>query len=465
MSDPELARGTIAALAPQLRTRKISPVEVTEAVLDRIAAVDGKVKAYLTVMDADARRSARAAEQAITAGNYLGPLHGVPVAVKDLYYTRGVKTTAGSKILADFVPDEDSAVVERLKRAGAIIVGKANTHEFAMNTWTPPTRNPWDLDRIPGGSSGGSGAALAAHECVAATGTDTGGSIRIPAAFCGVVGLKPTFGRVSRHGVIPLSWTLDHAGPMTKSVEDAAIMLGVMAGYDPRDSSTVDIRVPSYVRALTGDVRGLRIGLPRDYFFDAVDPEVEEGVRNAVKSLERLGADVHEVAFPQLASLPVVHACIILTEAATYHEKWLRTRPDDYAPDVRLPLEWGKLFTGIDYVQCQRVRELIRQESAAVLQTVDVIAAPSVPLPASKVGEDPVTIKGNKEGLVGATIRLTRPANHTGLPAISVPCGFTATGLPIGLQLIGRPFDEATVLRVAHAYEVQAGWRTKSAPV
>jgi aspartyl-tRNA(Asn)/glutamyl-tRNA(Gln) amidotransferase subunit A len=229
--------------------------------------------------------------------------------VKDLYYTRGVKTTAGSKILAAFVPDEDAAVVERLRRAGAIIVGKANTHEFAMNTWTPPTRNPWDLDRIPGGSSGGSGAALAAHECVAAVGTDTGGSIRIPAAFCGVVGLKPTFGRVSRHGIVPLSWTLDHAGPMTKSVEDAALMLRAMAGYDARDPSTVNAPVPNYPRALGGDVRGLRVGLPRHYFFDDVDGEVEDAVRKAVKVLEGLGANVREVAFPTwLTSRSSTHA-------------------------------------------------------------------------------------------------------------------------------------------------------------
>jgi aspartyl-tRNA(Asn)/glutamyl-tRNA(Gln) amidotransferase subunit A len=457
MSDAALARATIAGLAPRIRKKEISPVAVTEAVLDRIAAVDGKVKAYITVMRDEARAAARAAEEAIAAGNYLGPLHGIPVAVKDLFYTRGVKTTAGSKILASFVPDHDAAVVERLKRAGAIVVGKANTHEFAMNTWTPPTRNPWDLDRIPGGSSGGSGAAVAAAECIAATGTDTGGSIRIPAAFCGIVGLKPTFGRVSRHGVIPLSWTLDHAGPMTKTVEDAALMLRAMAGYDPRDASTVNVPVPNYARALTGDVKGLRIGMPQNYFFDGVDTEVSDAVKKAVKTLEGLGATVREVSLPSLAHIPIVHACIILTEAATYHEKWLRTRPDDYAPDVRVPLEWGKLFTGIDYVQSQRVRELIRQDFASVLQTVDVIAAPTVPVASPKVGEDPVTIGGRKEGLVGATIRFNRPANSAGLPAISVPCGFTSSNLPIGFQLIGRPFDEETVLRAAHAYEASAG--------
>lgn len=462
MSDAALARSTIAALAGRIRKREVSPVEVTEAVLDRIAATDAKVKAYITVMRDEARGAARAAEQSIMAGHYLGPLHGIPIGVKDLYYTRGVKTTAGSKILAGFVPEYDAAVVDRLKRAGAIIVGKLNTHEFAMNTWTPPTRNPWDLDRIPGGSSGGSGAAVAASECIAATGTDSGGSIRIPAALCGVVGLKPTFGRVSRHGIVPLSWTLDHAGPMTKTVEDTAIMLRAMAGYDARDSATVNAPVPNYARALTGDVKGLRIGLPREYFFDNLDPEVEQAVLHAVKAMEGLGASVHEVSFPHLAHIPIVHACIILTEAATYHEKWLRTRADDYAPDVRFSLEWGKLFTGIDYVQCQRVRELIRQDFAAVLQRVDVIAAPTVPAPASKVGEDPITIKGRKEGLVGATIRLNRPSNHTGLPAITVPCGFTGNNLPIGFQLIGRAFDEATLLRAAHAYETSAGWGKKT---
>lgn len=465
MSDAQLPFETIASLAPRLRKREISPVELTDAVLDRIAAVEAKVKAYVTVMRDEARAAAKAAESAIVAGNYLGPLHGIPVAVKDLYYTRGVKTTAGSKILATFVPDYDAAVVERLKRAGAIIIGKANTHEFAMNTWTPPTRNPWDLERIPGGSSGGSGAALAAGECIAATGTDTGGSIRIPASFCGVVGLKPTFGRVSRHGVIPLAWTADHAGPLAKSVEDAAALLRVMAGYDARDPATIDVPVPNYARALSGDIKGLRVGMPKDYFFEGVDKEVDEVVRKAVKALEGLGASVDDVSFPHIASIPIVHACIVLTEAATYHEKWLRTRADDYAPDVRVPLEWGKLFMGIDYVQAQRVRELIRQDFAAALSKVDVIVAPTVPIAASKVGEDPVTIGTAKELVISATIRLNRPSNHTGLPAISVPCGFTAGGLPIGLQLIGRAFDEATVLRAAHAYEAASPWRQKRAPI
>jgi len=465
MSNGQLPFETIAALAPRLRKKELSPVELTDAVLDRIAAVDDKVKAYITVMGDEARAAAKAAAEAIRAGNYLGPLHGIPIAVKDLYYTRGVKTTAGSKILANFVPDHDAAVVERLKRAGAVIVGKANTHEFAMNTWTPPTRNPWDLDRIPGGSSGGSAAALAAGECIAATGTDTGGSIRIPAAFCGVVGLKPTFGRVSRHGVIPLAWTADHAGPMTKTVEDAAVLLGAIAGYDPRDSATVNVPVPNYVSALTANIKGLRVGMPREYFFAGLDNEVDEAVRKAIRTLEGLGASIHEVSFPHIAHIPIVHACIVLTEAATYHEKWLRTRANDYAPDVRFPLEWGKLYMSIDYVQAQRVRELIRQDFATALQTVDVIAAPTVPVAASKVGEDPITIGTAKELVISATIRLNRPSNHTGLPAISVPCGFTAGGLPIGFQLIGRPFDEATVLRAAHAYEVNTPWRQKRAPI
>ena len=465
MSDAQLRFETITTLAPRLRKKEISPVELTDAVLDRIAAVDPKVKAYITVMRDDARANAKVAESAIAAGNYLGPLHGIPVSLKDLYYTRGVKTTGGSKILADFVPDYDAAVVERLKRAGAIIVGKTNTHEFAMNTWTPPTRNPWDLERIPGGSSGGSGAAVAAGECIASTGTDTGGSIRIPASFCGVVGLKPTFGRVSRHGVIPLAWTADHAGPLTRSVEDAAILLRVMAGYDPRDPSTVNVPVPNYARALNGDIKGLRVGMPTNYFFDGLDKEVDEAVRKAIRELERLGASVQDVSFPRIGSITIVHACIVLTEAATYHEKWMRTRPDDYAPDVRFSLEWGKLFMGIDYVQAQRVRESIREDFATALSSVDVIAAPTVPMAASKVGEDPVTIGTTKELVISATIRLNRPSNHTGLPAISVPCGFTAGGLPIGLQLIGRAFDEATVLRVAHAYEKASPWRQKRAPI
>lgn len=465
MSDPKLPFDTIAGLAARIRKKEISPVEVTEAVLDRIAAVDGRVKAFVTVTRDEARNAAKAAEHAILSGNYLGALHGIPIGVKDLFYTRGVRTTAGSKILANFVPDHDAAVVERLKRAGAVIVGKTNTHEFAYNVFTPPTRNPWDLERIPGGSSGGSGAAVAASLCVAATGTDTGGSIRIPAALCGVVGIKPTYGRVSKRGVIPLSWTCDHAGPLAKSVEDAALMLGAMAGYDPQDPSTADVPVPTYVRALTGEIKGLKVGLPREYFFDGIDTEVEDAVKKAIKVLEGLGASVEEISLPQIKHIAAVHVAIVLTEAATYHERWLRTRADDYAPDVRFGLEWGKLFMGMDYVQAQRVRELIRQDFGKALRRVDLIAAPTVPAVAPKVGETSVKIRDRSEGILPAMIRLNRPSNHTGLPAISVPCGFTANGLPVGLQLIGRAFDEATVLRAAHAYEVNTPWRQKIAPV
>ena len=265
--------------------------------------------------------------------------------------------------------------------------------------------------------------------------------------------------------MIPLAWTADHAGPMTKTVEDAAVLLGAIAGYDPRDSATVNVPVPNYVSALTANIKGLRVGMPREYFFAGLDNEVDEAVRKAIRTLEGLGASIHEVSFPHIAHIPIVHACIVLTEAATYHEKWLRTRANDYAPDVRFPLEWGKLFMSIDYVQAQRVRELIRQDFATALQTVDVIAAPTVPVAASKVGEDPITIGTAKELVISATIRLNRPSNHTGLPAISVPCGFTAGGLPIGFQLIGRSFDEATVLRAAHAYEVNTPWRQKRAPI
>jgi aspartyl-tRNA(Asn)/glutamyl-tRNA(Gln) amidotransferase subunit A len=356
-------------------------------------------------------------------------------------------------------------VVERLKRAGAVIVGKTNTHEFAEGVTTPPTRNPWNLDRIPGGSSGGSAAALAASLCIGATGTDTGGSIRIPSALCGVVGIKPTYGRVSKYGVIPLSWTADHAGPMAKSVEDAAIMLGVMAGHDPRDPSTADVPVPDYARALTGDIKGLRIGLPREYFFESIEPEVENAVRRAIGVLERLGATVEEVSLPQITHITGVHVCIVLSEAAAYHERWLRTRADDYQPDVRFDLEWGRLFMASDYVQAQRVRELIRQDFARVLRRVDLLVAPTVPVTAPKAGDVTVKVRGQDELVIVAMIRLNRPSNHTGLPAISLPCGFTSDGLPIGLQLIGRAFEEATVLRAAHAYAVSTEWHQRTAPI
>jgi aspartyl-tRNA(Asn)/glutamyl-tRNA(Gln) amidotransferase subunit A len=465
MSRDELASMTIGRLAEMMRKREVSPVEVTDAVLTRIAKLEARLKAYITVTEMEARNAAKAAEHAILAGHYLGPLHGIPAAVKDIMFTKGIRTTAASKILATFVPDHDAAVVERLKRAGAVIVGKANTHEFALGVVTPPTRNPWDTDRIPGGSSGGSGAAVAASLCIAALGSDTGGSIRIPAACCGIVGLKPTYGRVSRYGVLPLSWSLDHVGPMTKTVEDAALLLSVIAGPDPRDAATLDRPVPDYARALTGEVRGVRLGLPKEHFFELLDPEVEAAVREAIRVLERLGARLEEVSIPHLKYQAAINTTIALSEAACYHEHYLRTRADDYNPDVRLLLEMGTFMLAADYVKAQRLRTLLRRDYDEALKRVDVIVHPSLPVPATKVGQTTVQIGDTTETVLSAMVRLNRPGNQTGLPVISVPCGFTAAGLPIGLGITGKPWAEATVLRVAHAYEQHTAWLERRPPV
>ncbi|MBC8449268.1 MAG: aspartyl/glutamyl-tRNA amidotransferase subunit A [Chloroflexi bacterium] len=471
MNQSDLPFLTIAELAPLIENGDVSPVVVTQAVLERIEALDGRLNAYLTVLHDEAcpepsRRAmsaAREVENAISTGGYLGPLHGVPISLKDLFWTQGVRTTAGSKILADFVPHEDAHSVARLKAAGAVIVGKTNLHEFAYGVTTinphyGTTRNPWDAERIAGGSSGGSAAAVAAGLCTAAMGTDTGGSIRIPAALCGIVGLKPTYGRVSRHGVVPLAWTMDHVGPMTRSVRDAALMLNVVAGHDPRDPASTNAPVPGpsaelragFTAGLDAGVRGLRLGVPQHFYFDDLDAEVEECVRVAIDVLGRLGGTIEEVALPRLEYAPAVYWPISISEAAAYHRDWLINRPQDYGDDVRERMEPGLLVPAVRYLQAQRARRLIADDFRHALREVDVLLAPTTPIPAPRLDE-----AGTPE-VRSSLLRLTSPANLAGLPALSVPCGFTGAGLPVGLQIIGRAFDEATVLRVGHAYETTA---------
>ncbi|MBI1886054.1 MAG: Asp-tRNA(Asn)/Glu-tRNA(Gln) amidotransferase subunit GatA [Chloroflexi bacterium] len=456
MKADELQALTLAEAARLIAGRELSPRELTEECLERIEAVEPKLNAFITVTADEALEAARRAEGAIAAGEYRGPLHGIPVGLKDLFATRGVRTTAGSKIMADHVPDEDATVVRRLKEAGAVIVGKLNLHEFAfgatsVNPHYGPVRNPWDTGRIAGGSSGGSAAAVAAGECLAALGTDTGGSIRIPSSLCGIVGLKPTYGRVSRYGVVPLSWALDHVGPMCRTVEDAALVLGAIAGADPLDPSAADVVVPRFESRLDGDVKGLRLGVPREYFFDNVDAEVEAAVRGAVAVLEELGASVREVSLPHLEATPHAVNAIMLPEALAYHQAWLKERPGDYGEDVRLRLELGATYPAVHYVQAQRTRSLIVEEWGRVFEEIDLLVTPATPIPAAAIGEAELTT-------TLALIRFTNPFNLSGQPAVSLPCGLTKTGLPIGLQLVGRWWDEATVLRAAHAYERANQW-------
>lgn len=444
--------------------RQLSPVELLEALLKRIEAVGGALNCYITIIGEEARGVARLREAEAVAGRLRGPLHGVPIAIKDIIDVRGVRTTAGSRILADHVAGEDATVVARLKRAGAVIVGKAHCHEFAwggtsINPHYGDCHNPWDVARIAGGSSGGSAAAVAAGLCQAALGSDTGGSIRAPAHFCGIVGLKPTLGRVSRHGVVPLSWSLDHVGPMTRTVEDAALLLRVMAGRDARDAACSRRSVNDYPKALSGDIRGLRVGVPQGYFYEALHPEVERAVRKALLVLEGMGAEVIEVAFPHIQETLVAGRVIMMSEASAYHEPWLRTRPQDYGADVRTRLEQGRLFLATDYVRAQQVRAVVSREYARLLERVDVLVTPTSPIPAPLIENERIVLGG--EAVMAHTMLavFTRPFNFVGSPAVSVPCGFTEGGLPIGMQIAGRLFDEVTVLRVAHAYEQTGEWR------
>ena len=459
-------------LASMIAAKKVSPVEVVQAHLERIAKIDGKLKSYITVMADSALAAAKAAEAAVTAGGTLGLLHGVPIGLKDLYCTKGVKTTGGSKILADWVPDEDATVVTRLAAAGGIVLGKLNMHEFAygpegLNQHYGSPWNPWDVatHRICGGSSSGSGAAVAAGICPGALGSDTGGSIRIPASLCGLSGIKPTYGRVSRAGVLPLAWSMDHVGPMCRSAADCGLMLGAMSGYDSRDPTTSVLPVPDYMAALTGQVKGLRVGLLRSFFLEGAAPAQRAAVEAAAKTLEGLGATLSEVDIKTVSVAPGASHAVLAPEAYAYHEEWLKTRAADYGEDVRQRLRVGAFVTGAEYLKGQRLRVLLRDEVDAALAKLDVLLAPTTPIEAQPVGQNDVRIGGESFPVRASLIRFTRPFNLSGHPAASIPCGFTEGGLPMGLHIIGRPFDEATVLRVADAYQRVTDWHTRRAPL
>lgn len=466
----ELTRLSIAEAGEHIRRRSLSPVELTRAYMDRIQRTNSEFLAYITVLEKPALAAAAGAEQEIARGNYRGPLHGIPIALKDLVLTRGVRTTCGSRILKDWVPDADGTAAIRLHEAGAILLGKLNMHEFAygptgVNPHYGTPRNPWDRTRMPGGSSSGSAAAVAASLCAGALGTDTGGSVRIPAALCGIVGLKPTYGRVSRAGIVPLAWSLDHVGPMTRTVADAALMLQALAGRDPADPSTADVPVPDYRAAMEGAVRGLRLGIVKDLFFDHLDPEVRDGVLAATRSLQGLGASLQEIALPAMPHASAASFAIITAESTAYHEGYLRTRAAEYGADVRARLVTGQFVLATQYLKAQRARHVIRAEVDAALRRVDAFLTPTTPIPAPPLDTREVTLDGQTEDLRGCLTRCTRPINVTGHPALSVPCGLTAGGLPVSLQIVGRYFDEATVLRIGHAFEVVSPMRSRRPPL
>jgi aspartyl-tRNA(Asn)/glutamyl-tRNA(Gln) amidotransferase subunit A len=475
---------SLSELGERFRRREVTPTEATLAYLGRIDAVDGEVRAFLTVTRERALAQAAAADTRFSDGQPRGPLDGVPVALKDVLCTRGIRTTSGSKILERFVPPYDATVVARLIEAGAVVLGKVNMDEFAMGSSTEhsgffTTRNPWDVDRVPGGSSGGAAAAVAAGMAAASLGTDTGGSIRQPAAFCGTVGFKPTYGRVSRYGVIAFASSLDQVGPFARTVEDVALMLQVIAGADPMDSTAVATPVPDYRAELGRGIEGLRIGIPTEYFIDGMSPEVESAVRAAIATLERLGARTEPVSLPHteygLAAYYVIAPAEASSNLARYDgvkyglrapggkdliDMYAKTRAAGFGDEVKRRIMLGTYALSAGYYDAYygralKVRTLVRRDFQDAFERVNLIAAPTTPGVAFKLGEkaDPLSMYLNDV--------LTIPVNLAGLPGISVPAGFTGGGLPIGLQLIGRAFDEATVLRAAHAYERATDWHTR----
>jgi len=462
----DLAYASIAELGARLRARTLSPVELVEDLLSRIER-RAELGAFITVTAEAALAQAAEAAEEIAAGRYRGPLHGIPVSLKDLIETRGIRTTCGSRILATHVPARDAAVAARLREAGAILIGKTALHEFAYGVTTDnphfgPTRNPWHVGRIPGGSSGGSGAAVAAGLGPASLGTDTGGSIRIPAALCGVVGLKPSYGRVSRHGVFPLAWTLDHVGPLTRTVEDAALVLQAIAGADPGDPTTLGQDVPDFGAAVHRPVRGLRVGAPADAYHRVMAEDVRAAFEEALGVLRGLGIQLGEVRFPRPVEASIAHTAILMSEASSVHERWLRERPEDYGEDTRARLRRGQFVTATHYLRAQRTRALVREEVDGLLgASCAALVMPTTPCVAPAIGEETALVGGARYDVRDALTRMTRLGNLLGLPAITVPCGIGEGGLPVGLQLIGRAMDEQTILAIAHAYERETGWHTR----
>ncbi len=470
MDPSELVFLSIADAAELVAGRQLSPVEIVDAHLRRIDATDGALNSFITLLRDESMAAAREAEGAIGSGGYIGPLHGLPIGLKDLYYTKGIRTTMGSKIMGEFVPDADAAVTERFHAAGAIVIGKLQMHEFALgatseNPHYGPAHNPWDTGRMTGGSSGGSGSAVASGQCMGALGSDTGGSVRIPASLCGIVGLKPTFGRVSRYGVYPLSWSFDTVGPMTRTVRDAALVLNAIAGHDSRDLSSSRRPTEDFAERLEDGISGVRIGIPREYFFEKTEPQVTDSVREAASVLEGLGASVDEVSIPVLEHSQTISTPISQAEASQIHTEHLRDRAHDIGADVRGRLYQGALIPATDYIKAQRARTVYNARMAEAFQRFDALIAPTCPVGAPELGERTVQVGDVAEPTLALLSRLTRPFNVSGVPTVSLPCGFTSYGVPIGLQIAGRPFEDAAVLRIAHAYEQATEWHKRRPPI
>ena len=462
---------TASGLSKLIENKEVSPVEATEAYLERIQEVDPKLNSYITVTGERALEDARQAEQEIAQGKHRGPLHGVPVAVKDQFNTAGIRTTGGSKILEDFVPDEDATVMANLKNAGAVLLGKLNMSEFAMaeiyhHPYGTP-RNPWDLERNPGTSSSGSGAATAAFLCATSLAEDTGGSIRGPANFSGLVGLRPSYGRVSRYGVLGGSWSMDTVGPISRSVEDAAITLGAIAGHDPKDPNTWNVPVPDYRQALTGDIQGIKLGVVQERMDSPnLDPEFRQTVATAIGVLGELGAAAEEVSIPLAPNAGALTMTILSVEWSNLHRPVFEPHIDYMDHNNKIRFLTGSIIPAQSYYKAQKLRAMLRQQILDALEKVDVLVLPTGPVTAPPVESVP-GIQSKEHSLTGLAGRIsfTGPFNLANTPAISVPCGFSAAGMPMGLQIVGRPFAEEMVFKVAHAYEQNTDWHTRRAPI
>jgi aspartyl-tRNA(Asn)/glutamyl-tRNA(Gln) amidotransferase subunit A len=453
---------TLSESANLIAGKKISPVELTQAYLERIKTLDPQLNSFITVTAETALEAARLAEAEIGQHGARSRLHGIPIALKDLYETHGVRTTAGSLFFTDYIPEQDGHVVTKLNTAGAINLGKLNMHEIALGVTTVnphfgACHNPWDLSRISGGSSGGSGVALAGRLCLGSLGTDTGGSIRIPASLCGVVGLKPTYGRVSLRGVIPLSWNLDHTGPLARCVLDTAILLQAIAGYDPLDPYSANVPVDDYLERIEGGVKGWRIVLASDEFFTQVtDGEVLEAVHSAARVFKNLGTFVEAVPFPDVRQAAQANGLMTPSDGAAYHRERLATHPEMFGADIRQRLETGAALTSTEYILARRTQTVLRHQFARFFEEHDLLLTPTTPVVAPPI-EGPDAIEQAR-----LLTRFTSPFNLTGLPALSVPCGFNSQGLPVGLQLVTAPWAEAKLLRAAYAYEQAAIWQPRT---
>ena len=460
-------------LSDLFKSGQASPVEATEAYLARIEQVDSSLNSYITVTAERALEEARKAESEISAGNHRGPLHGVPVAVKDQFCTDGVLTTGGSSILGEYVPEYDATVMAKLKEGGAVLLGKLNMSEFAMgDAFHHPygrPRNPWDLSRNPGTSSSGSGAATAAFLCATSLGEDTAGSIRGPAAFCGLVGIRPTWGLVSRYGMLASTWSMDAAGPISRTVKDCAATLGAIAGHDPNDAYTRNARVPDYLDGLDEDIHGLRVGVLSDRVNDdGVEPDIRDAVNRAVAHMGELGAEVEEISIPLIAQSAAISTTLIYTDATAVHRKGLEEYPEKYDHNNRVRLLTGALIPAQAHHKANRLRQILRNQVLEALERVDILVLPTSSVQATPIPTEAGMAKNGKEeflAMLGGRRTYTTPSNMAGVPALSINCGFTSDGLPVGLQMIGRPYDEATLFRAAYAYEQATDWHTRRPPV